>query len=44
VLKKCDGTKDVRDGEDGKLGVRGADDIGAEALELYYMAGAGAWV
>jgi hypothetical protein len=44
VSKKCEGTKDVRDEKDGKLGVGGARDVAAEATELFNMASSGAWV
>lgn len=44
MLKKCVGTKDVRDEKDGKLGVRGARHVAAEATELFNMATSGAWI
>jgi hypothetical protein len=44
MLKKCEGTKDVRDEKDGKLGVRGARHVAAEATELFDTASSGAWI
>jgi hypothetical protein len=47
VLKKCLGTKDVRDENDGKLGVGEARDIGhvaPETTEQFNMASKVAWV
>jgi hypothetical protein len=47
VLKKCVGTKDVRDEKDGKLGVGGARDIGhvaPETTEQFNMTSKVAWV
>lgn len=43
-LKRCVGTKDVRDEKDGKLGVGGARDVAAEATEPFNMASSGAWI
>ena len=44
MSKKRVSTKDVRDENDGMLGIRGASDIGAEPTELFNMASSSTWV